>query len=175
MCSSDLEEAINAAVKAGLFNGTSATTFSPNVSVNRAMFATILYRLHKEPAVTGVSQFPDAVQGSWYYNAVIWAAENNVVLGMQDGTFAPNLAITREQMPAMLFRYATYAGHNTDTIQPLTGFADKDSVSSWAEEAMSWAVAKGYIAGKPGDLLDPKGLATRAEAATILMRFLDQQ
>ena len=169
------EEAINAAVKAGLFNGTSATTFSPNVSVNRAMFATILYRLHKEPAVTGVSQFPDAVQGSWYYNAVIWAAENNVVLGMQDGTFAPNQAITREQMAAMLYRYATYAGHNTDTIQPLTGFADKDSVSSWAEEAMSWAVAKGYIAGKPGDLLDPKGLATRAEAATILMRFLDQQ
>lgn len=166
------EKTIYAAVEAGLFKGTSDTTFSPNDKVNRAMFATILYRLHKEPAVTGASQFPDAVQGSWYYNAVIWAAENKVVLGMSDGTFAPNQQITREQMAAMLYRYAVYAGHANDTIQPLVGFKDHESVSSWAEEAMAWAVDNGYITGKPGDLLDPKGLATRAEAATILMRFL---
>lgn len=166
------EKTIYAAVEAGLFKGTSDTTFSPNDKVNRAMFATILYRLHKEPAVTGASQFPDAVQGSWYYNAVIWAAENKVVLGMSDGTFAPNQQITREQMAAMLYRYAVYAGHANDTIQPLVGFKDHESVSSWAEEAMAWAVDNGYITGKLGDLLDPKGLATRAEAATILMRFL---
>lgn len=166
-------DSIKTVVEAGLFKGTTDNTFSPDTSVDRAMFTTILYRLNGETGATGTSQFPDAVQGSWYYDAVLWATEHSVVLGLGDGTFAPSLVITREQMAAMLYRYAVFAGHADDTIQPLVGYTDADAISSWAADAMAWAVDNGYITGKTNNRLDPQGLATRAEAATILARYLE--
>ena len=168
------EEAILSAVEAELFTGTSETTFSPDVTLSRAMFTTVLWRAAGSPEAEGTSAFADVAEGAWYHDAVVWSAENGIVQGVAEGVFAPDDQITREQMAAMLYRYAEAAGEATDSIQPLTGFADKDSVSAWAADAMAWAVDNGYLTGKPGDLLDPQGMASRAEAAVIIGRFLSE-
>lgn len=168
------EQEIKAAVEAGLFTGTSDTTFSPDVTLSRAMFTTVLWRMAGSPAASGTSTFSDVTSGTWYYDAVVWSAANGIVNGVAEGVFDPNGQITREQMAAMLYRYAEFAGKATDSIQPLVAFGDADSVSDWAVSAVAWAVDNGYITGKPGNLLDPQGLASRAEATVIVNRFLSE-
>lgn len=165
-------EAIAWAYGNDLMNGTGETTFAPNTTLNRAMLATILYRMAGSPAGAGEgSAFTDVALDTWYAGAVAWANENGIVSGMGDGTFAPLNAITRQQLAAMLYRYAQYSKLDTSAKGDLSKFTDGGQVSSWASDAMAWAVGTGLISGKTADTLDPTGTATRAEVATILMRF----
>lgn len=155
---------------AGLVKGTTDTTFSPDVTVTRAMFVTLLYRLENEPAVSVAVPFTDVESGSYYEDAVAWAYETQVVKGTSDTTFSPYDVITREQLVTMLYRYADYTGRDTSAGTGLDGFSDASSVSGWALEAVEWAVAGGIIQGYNG-ILSPKGNSTRAQAATILVRY----
>lgn len=156
-----------------LMRGTGATTFSPNATMSRAMVATILYRLAGEPSVSFAPVFSDVSSGSWYANAVIWANANGIVHGVGDGLFAPNANVTREQFATLLFRFAQFS--EIDTSVPMTfnllQFEDRLHISSWAQEAMLWAVYHGLITGTSTTTLSPNGTATRAQCATILHRF----
>jgi hypothetical protein len=155
-----------------LMNGTSSDSFEPQTSVSRAMFVTILYRLADEPAVSASNVFHDVAAGQWYSDAVIWASANGVVLGYGD-TFGVNDNVTREQMATILFRYAAVSGEDINPAATLDKYSDLDRISVWAAPAMEWAVAKGIISGRSATELAPQGAATRAEAATILRRFID--
>jgi hypothetical protein len=157
--------------KNGLFSGTSPTTFSPDTPMTRAMLVTVLYRLEGLPMVMGTNRFTDVESGQWYTDAVIWANTNGIVEGYDDGRFGPNDNITREQMAAILYRYATYKGYDTSASTDLTAYADMSAVSVWALEAMKWAVAKGLITGMESTTLAPTETATRAQVATLLQRF----
>ena len=161
-------EAVAFASKSGLMTGTSTTTFEPNTSFSRAMLVSVLHRLEGSPAPAG-SNFSDVNDGDWYAEAVNWAAEQGIVNGMEDGSFQPNAAITREQMAAILCNYAQYKGLSTESSGDLSGYSDADQVSEWAENAVIWAVNMGLIHGMSTDTLDPQGVTTRAQAATVLM------
>ena len=136
------------------------------------MLATVLYRL-EDAAQTGESVFTDVVEGAWYADGVAWANENGIVSGYGNGVFAPNDDITREQLVVMLYRYAQHLGMDTKTNKDLKSYSDADTVSSWATDAMKWAVDKGLIAGRTNSTLAPGGTATRAETATILQRMVE--
>lgn len=167
-------EAIAYVYGTGLMNGTSETTFAPNESLNRAMLVTILYRLAGEPAVIGESKtFIDVAPDTWYTSAVVWGSTNGIVSGIGNDQFAPMQAITREQLATMLYRYTQYSRLDTSAKGDLSKFTDSDQVSSWASDAMMWAVGAGLITGKTANVIDPTGTATRAEVATILMRFTE--
>ena len=157
---------------AGLFAGTSDTTFSPNAAMTRAMLVTVLYRLEGQPAVNGRSGFSDVTFNSYYEDAVTWAADNGIVNGTSATTFSPNANVTREQMAAILYRYAQYKQYNTAASSSLTGFSDHAAVSSYAVTPMQWAVAEKLINGSAGKLM-PTGNATRAQVAAILHRFVE--
>lgn len=158
----------------GLMNGTDETTFAPDQLLNRAMLAAILHRLAGEPAATGAHEaFTDVASDTWYTSAVAWASANGIVSGVGGGRFAPMEAITREQLAAMLYRYARYSGLDTSAKGDLSKFTDGDCVSAWASDAMAWAVGSGLLSGKTANVIDPTGAATRAEVATILMRFAE--
>ncbi len=157
----------------GLMTGTSQTTFSPSSSTTRGMVVTILYRLEGEPAVTGGSSFTDVADGQWYTDAVAWAAANGIVNGMENNTFAPNSPVTREQMAAILYRYAQFSGYDVETGGELPDFADLADISQYALDALVWACQNGLINGLDGNLLSPQGTATRAQTATILTRCLE--
>lgn len=154
----------------GLMNGTTKTTFSPYSSTTRAMIVTILYRLEGSPK-TGSSGFDDVEDGKWYTDAVAWGSDNGIVEGYGNGNFGPNNPITREQMAAILYRYARYKGYDVSKLANLSGFADAGTVSGWALTAIRWANAEGLINGRTNTTLVPRGTATRAEVAVILMRF----
>ena len=154
-----------------IMTGTSATTFEPNSNLTRAMVCTILYAMEGKPAALSSAGFSDVSAGDWFVNPVIWAAANNVVAGMGDGTFAPNANVTREQLATILRSYAVYKGKDVTPNGSLNGFADVADISFWATENITWAVGAGIITGKPGNLVDPKGTATRAEAATMFKQF----
>ena len=155
-----------------LMTGVTTTTFGPNVTTSRAMLATILYRLEGEPSV-GSSDFTDVESGMYYTEAVAWASSKGIVTGYGDGTFLPNKAITREEMAAMLYRYASYKGYDVTNMKDLSGYSDAASVSSYAVEALQWATGEGLVTNMDG-ALNPTGSATRAQLATILMRFLGE-
>jgi len=155
----------------GYMNGTSDTKFSPNDTLTRGMVVTMLYRVHGEPTVNYTSTFTDLKQ-DWYKDAVAWAARNGIVNGFDTKTFGPDRAITREQLAAILYRYADYIKDSTYSNQSLTGFTDYRSVSSYATDAMEWAVYEGIITGSAGKLM-PTGSATRAQAAAMFHRFLE--
>ena len=155
----------------GLMNGTGSGTFSPKATTTRGMIVTILYRLSGEPAVSGACPFGDVAAGKYYEKAITWAAENKIVSGYADGTFGPDNAITREQLAAILYRYATYLGMDVSARSELSGYGDAGKISNYAKEAMSWAVATGLIRGITGTVLSPGGSATRAQAATLAIRF----
>ena len=157
----------------GLMNGITEKTFEPNKPTSRAMIVTILYRLEGSPAVTGKHGFNDVKTGSWYDNAVAWAAANGIVTGYSDTEFGPSNNITREQMAAIMHRYANYKKYDTSKAGDLNAFSDKASLSSYATGSMSWAVGSGIISGKGGGNLVPRAGATRAEAAAILQRFCE--
>ena len=155
----------------GLFSGTDSRSFSPNASMTRAMLVTVLYRLEGEPTVTGRSSFTDVLSGAYYEKAVIWAAANGIVTGTDSTSFSPDAKVTREQLAAILYRYAQYRKLDTDASAKLNSFTDADSVSAYASEALGWAVSEGLINGASGKLM-PKGDATRAQVAAILHRFV---
>lgn len=165
-------DAVSYVYENGMMNGVSENSFAPNATTSRAMIVTILYRLENEPAVSG-SSFTDVASGQWYTNAVAWAAENGIVNGVTDTTFAPNSAITREQMAAILYRYAAWKGCDVSGRVDLSGYTDAASVSAYATEAMAWANAEGLITGVTNTTLRPAGSAVRAQAATILMRLCE--
>ena len=157
--------------KNGLFSGTDSRSFSPNASMTRAMLVTVLYRLEGEPTVTGRSSFTDVRSGAYYEKSVIWAAANGIVTGTDSTSFSPDAKVTREQLAAILYRYAQYRKLDTDASAKLNSFTDADSVSAYASEALGWAVSEGLINGASGKLM-PKSDATRAQVAAILHRFV---
>ena len=133
---------------------------------------TILYRLEGEPEVSGTSGFTDVEAGTWYTDAVAWAAANGIVNGTTDTTFAPGEDITREQLVTVLYRYAESKGYDVSASADLSGYPDAGQVQDYAQPAMAWAVAEGIVEGVDGTL-NPAGNATRAQIATILMRFCE--
>lgn len=151
----------------GLMDGVGTGLFAPNATTSRAMIVTILWRLQGSPEAEAAEMFTDVAPGDWYADAIAWAASEGVAEGYEDGSFRPNDAITREQLAAMLWRYAGSPGADG----ALSAFVDWADTSSWAQQALSWAVAQGLITGADNDMLAPKGQATRAQTATILMRF----
>ena len=166
-------DAVKYVSRNSLMNGTSLTTFEPNSNMTRAMLVTVLYRLEGSPDASGGSAFADVKDGEWYADAVAWASSNGIVSGYGGGIFGTNDSITREQLSAILHRYVQYKGCDTSKSAELTKFADAPSVSEWAADAIKWAVAEGLITGTTETTLDPKGAATRAQVAAILMRFAE--
>lgn len=157
----------------GMMAGTAADVFAPNATTTRAMIVTILYRLEGSPAVTGTSAFVDVPAGQWYTDAVNWAAANQIVNGTSATTFAPNDSITREQMAAILYRYAQYKGYDVTKKADLSGYSDNSQVSAYAKDALAWANAAKLINGVTNTTLAPQGNATRAQVSAILHRFCD--
>lgn len=157
----------------GMMAGTAADVFAPNATTTRAMIVTILYRLEGSPAVTGTSAFVDVPAGQWYTDAVNWAAANQIVKGTSATTFAPNDSITREQMAAILYRYAQYKGYDVTKQADLSGYSDNSQVSAYAKDALAWANAAKLINGVTNTTLAPQGNATRAQVSAILHRFCD--
>ena len=156
----------------GLMNGT-GTGFSPNTAVNRAMMVTVLYRMAGSPAVTGDNPFTDVADGAWYTDAVLWASQNGITSGTSETTFSPDTALPREQLATFFYRFAAFeSGQDiTSSGDNLTGFTDTDQISSYAVEAMDWAVGEGLISGTTDTTLSPKNTAPRSQVATILMRY----
>lgn len=157
----------------GIMAGTGETTFEPNTTTNRAMFVAVVWRLENMPAPENTASFTDVEKGTWYTEAAAWAYENGIASGFGDGTFGPNEKLTREQLAVFLYKYAQYKGYDLTITGNIDSFIDKDSVSPWAKDAVTWAVQNGFIAGKDGNKLDPKGFATRAEFAAIIHRFIE--
>ncbi len=169
-------DAVKYVYDAELMNGVTETTFEPDSNLTRGMLATILYRMAGMPAITGEGNaFTDVAAGSWYADAIDWAAENGIVEGYGDGTFFPDNDITREQMATILYRYAQYmdvdvsVGEDTNILS----YADFDEISEYAIPALQWACGAGVITGVTEDTLVPQGTATRAQVSTILMRYCE--
>ncbi|WP_270418703.1 S-layer homology domain-containing protein [Butyricicoccus sp. AM78-15b2TA] len=156
----------------GMMNGTADNTFSPKANTTRGMVVTVLYRLENQPS-TSAASFTDVASGAYYANAVAWANANGIVSGYGSGKFGPNDKVTREQLAAMLYRYAQNKKYDVSGAKSLDGYTDAQSVSSYAVPALQWANAAGVVTGKSGSKLDPKGYATRAEVAAMLMRFCE--
>ena len=167
-------DAVKYVVDKNMMNGTGTNTFAPKANTTRGMIVTVLYRLENEPN-TSAASFTDVAAGQYYANAVAWANANGIVSGYGNGKFGPNDKITREQLAAILYRYAQYkkydvsVGENTNILS----YEDVQSVSSYAMSAVQWACGAGVVTGKTGGKLDPKGNATRAEVAAMLMRFCE--
>ncbi|OUQ60833.1 hypothetical protein B5E56_05805 [Flavonifractor sp. An112] len=164
-------DAVAYAYENGWMNGTTSTTFAPGSTTSRAMIVTILHRIEGKPSIQESTAFLDVPLDAWYADAVAWAAEHGIVEGYSDTAFGPNDPITREQLAAILYRYAQYKGYDVSAKADLNKFTDADEISNYALEALQWANAEGLINGKGDGVLDPKGQATRAEAAVILTRF----
>lgn len=157
----------------GIMSGIGSGLFAPSSTLTRAMMVQILYNMEDRPAAAGGSAFQDVEGGAWYAPAVSWAVSKELVSGYSGTQFGPEDGITREQMAVILFRYAQFLGTDTSGRDGLTGFSDSGTVSSWAREAVAWAVDQGIISGMPDGTLVPTGTATRAEAAAMLQRFLE--
>ena len=165
-------EAVSYVASEGLMNGVSTTQFNPNGTASRAQIVTILWRLAGEPsALTGA--FTDVPAGQYYSTAVAWASRQGIVTGVGNNRFEPNSNITREQLAVILYRYAQDAGYTTSASANITGYYDYARVNSYARTAMSWAVGAGLITGTSTTTLSPQDTATRAQVATILMRFCE--
>lgn len=167
-------EAIQYVYEKDLMNGVSDAVFAPNKALNRAMLATILYRMEGSPIVTAANPYSDVAADTWYTDAVIWASENGIVNGYGSGKFGPTDNITREQLAAMLLRYSDYKEYDTDARNHLTSYTDAGAISAWALESVQWANAEGLVTGRTETTIVPKGSTTRAETATILMRYLEK-
>lgn len=160
-------DAVQYVVSEGLMNGTDADAFSPDASMSRAMLVTVLYRLSGEPAVSQDSGFADVAADAYYADAVSWATEQGIVTGTSQTAFSPDESVTREQMAALLYRYAG----EPSAAEDLSAYADADSVSAYASDAMAWCVENGVLNGTDGSRLEPAASATRAEVAAVLQRF----
>lgn len=158
----------------GLMTGLTATAFGPNLSTTRGMIVTILWRMENEPVAKHGCPFADVRRGSYYEQAIAWASENGIVTGFDASTFAPDRAITREQLAAILFRFAAYRGMDAVTLREnLSSFQDQAAISAYAVSALNWAVGEGLMQGT-GDKLEPTGSATRAQVAAMLRRFIQR-
>jgi hypothetical protein len=164
-------DAVKYAAQSELMSGTTPTTFEPNANMTRAMLVTVLYRLDGAPTVTGTNAFTDVKDGEWYTDAAVWASANGIVGGYGGGLFGTNDAITREQLATILMNYAKYKGYDVTKTADLTAYTDASGISSWAAAGMTWAAAEGLVTGTTTTALSPTGTATRAQVATILMRF----
>ena len=166
------KEGICFVIENGLMVGTTSTTFAPKDTLTRAMLVTVLYRMAGSPAVNAPSGFADVDDGQWYSDAIAWAAANGIVNGVGNNRFAPSEPVTREQLAAIFFRYAKAEAPEADV---LSGYPDAESVSTYARDAMAWAVSTGLVTGSKeadGTYLAPQGLAAREQAAAILMRYV---
>ncbi len=169
------EDAVRYVATEGLMNGVSGSQFGPDATTTRAMVVTVLYRMEGSPEVEGDTPFTD-LKDAWYMDPVAWAYENQIVNGMNPTSFAPNGQITREQLATILHRYSDYKGYDVAGREFTDSYPDVGKVSSWAKDALSWANAVGLVTGNNiGGVahLDPQGKATRAQVATILMRFCE--
>ena len=155
----------------GIMNGVTASTFNPDGTITRGMIVTMLWRMAGEPSAVAAG-FADVAADSYYAKAIAWAAKNGIIEGYSASTFGPNDAITREQLATVLYRYAKYLGYTT-TGSSLSGYYDASRVSSWAKDAMGWAVKNGVVTGLSSTRLNPTGTASRAEAAQMFMNFYD--
>ena len=165
-------DAVKFVLENGLFKGVSDTEFAPGSQMTRAMFVTVLSRVEGiDAGKYGSAGFKDVPDNTWYSDAVSWASKNQIVTGYDEKTFGPNDRLTREQIAAILYRYAKYKGYDVSKTADLSGFKDVSSVSGYALESMRWANAAGLINGVGANTLNPKGDATRAQAAALLMRF----
>ena len=156
----------------GMMEGTTDTTFAPTMNLTRSMIAQVIYNLEERPEAPGAAGFTEVAAGAWYADAVNWAAARGIVKGYDTGAFGPEDSVTREQLAAILYRYAQVKGY--DTTQggmAVREFSDSASISDWAQTAMSWAVNAQVLSGKGNGVLDPQGTATRAEVAQMLMNF----
>ncbi len=166
-------ETVKTTVEMGIMNGVSNTEFGPDTNVTRGMFVTVLYRMENEPAVNRSIPFEDVNANEYFANAVIWAQQNNIVSGVTETEFVPNANITREQMATILFRYAQYNEMDAVTLEENLGqFVDNSEISEYAVTALNWTVSNDVMSGKGDGILDPKGNATRAEAAAVLIRMI---
>ena len=164
--------ALDFVVKNQLMSGTSKTTFAPGSTVSRAMTVQTFYAIAGKPTYSGMSAFHDVARGSWYFESVNWASANHLAAGTGGGAFRPNDNVTREQLAVFFKAFAGYRGKNATSRKALSGYVDQSSVSGYAKDAMSWAVAVGLISGKGSGRLAPKDTATRAELAQMLYRFM---
>ena len=167
--------AVQYAYENGLFGGTSATEFSPEATMTRGMAATILYSLEGSPAVSGKSPFSDVADGQWYAKAVTWAEENGIVGGIDSESFAPEAGVTREQLAAILYRYAQYKKYSVSVGEDtnILSYDDAEQISSYAVPAIQWACGAGLMTGRTQTALAPVGTVTRAEVATMLKAFCE--
>jgi len=156
----------------GMMSGTSSTTFEPDATTTRGMIVTILHRMEGTPSAIGAA-FTDVPAGQWYTDAVAWASANDIVGGYGNGTFGPDDPITREQMATILHRYSQRKGYDPSTSDSIGGFTDGTQVSSYAVDSMNWAIGNGLISGVGNNMLVPADNSTRAQVATILMRFCE--
>ena len=155
----------------GIMAGTDEATFEPFLELDRAMAAQLFYNLEGKPAVTGDSTFTDVTSGHWAVDAITWAAQNDIVVGIGGNLYDPDSNVTREQFAVMLYKYARFKGYDLTATGDLTQFPDAGSISSWAETALSWANGKGLINGHENGTIDPKGRTIRAQAASIMANF----
>lgn len=168
------KDAVDYASAKGLMSGISDSEFGPALLTNRAMLVSILWRMEGSPVTNYASGFIDINGNDYYYNAVLWAAENKIVSGVSERSFDPAGNITREQLAAILYRYAVYKGYDVSQGgMAIREFADYEEISEYALTSLAWAVNAGIVSGKGNNTLDPKGCATRAEAASMLMRFCE--
>ena len=166
-------DAVQYVYEKGLMNGTAADEFAPNATTTRAMVVTILYRLEGEPSGGGETPFTDLKAGQYYLDAVAWANANGIVNGTTATTFDPDGAITRQQMAAILYRYAAYKGYDVSVSADLSSYPDAGAIQTYAQDAMAWANGSELILGFEDHTLQPVGNSTRAQVATLLMRFCE--
>lgn len=167
-------DSVREAYHQGWMNGTDDGIFDPNGDITRGMFVTILYRTEGQPQTNNALKFHDVDINAYYANAVCWASENGIIAGVSDTEFMPKQNITREEMAAVMNRYADYKEADTSVSGDLMNFADQAQIADWARENVAWAVGYGLLSGKGNRLLDPQGHTTRAETAAILNHFLEK-
>lgn len=164
-------EAVRNITSRGWMIGTSKNTFSPNLKTNRAMFITTLYNIAGSPEINNYNKFNDVSSDRWYYSPVLWASHNNIISGYTDDTFKPNDELTREQMVMILYSFSNFMGYDMSKSENLDSFSDSEKISSYAKDAMNWAIHHGIISGTGDSRLSPKSTATRAQIAVILDGF----
>ncbi len=167
-------DAVAYVLEKGIMNGVDADKFQPEATLTRGMFATILHRIENTPAVEGEASFEDILEGEWYADAVAWANANGIVKGISETEFAPNNNITREQIATIIYRYCQFKGIDVTTGEViLANYDDFGAVSDYAVEAIKYAVGSGLMKGRTERTLNPRENVTRAEASTLIMRFVE--
>ena len=161
----------------GILAGTNKFTFAPYLTMNRAMMITLLYRIEGEPIVEGENLFTDVPEDAWYRDAVVWATEEGLTYGVGEDRFGPDGTLTREQLATFLYRYDWLGEEEPPLVEEdyLAGFEDADTVSDYALDALNWAAGRSIVNGMPGNKIEPSGAANRAQAATMLYRYLNQK